>query len=60
MSTFDRIEAVLNRRFTELEAKITALDVRIASVERELALHRWMFGILFALQAAILVKLFVP
>jgi hypothetical protein len=42
-------------------AELTAQqDLRIAKVEYELKIHRWMMGMLLALQIAILTKLFFP
>jgi hypothetical protein len=51
--------AVFDRNFSEFDKKLTVIEMRLVHIERELTMHRWLFGIIFAMQAAILVKLFV-
>jgi hypothetical protein len=59
IATYDRHSADIDRRLTSLDAKILVLEGKIDGVKSELTLHRWAFGIMFAMQAAILVRVFL-
>jgi hypothetical protein len=46
------------REAAEEGAKYEKLDARLARIETELMFHRWAFGIMLAMQAAIIIRLF--
>lgn len=43
---------------TRLEIAVDDVRQRVIKIERDLRLHWWMFGLMFAMQAAILIRLF--
>ena len=48
----------LDRRLSRLETIVDDIRQRAIKIERDLRLHWWAFGILLAMQAAILIRLF--
>lgn len=52
-----RVEKNITDRLTHLE---TTFGERLARVETILSYHKWLFGIVIALQVAIALKLFWP
>lgn len=51
---YTELDADIDRVRDDLQARISQLAVRVSAVERELVLHRWLFGLLFAMQATTL------
>ncbi|SHH55117.1 hypothetical protein [Massilia sp. CF038] len=63
----EAVRAELNAKIeivrADLSAKIDKLEARIGALEYELAVHRWLFGLVIALQMgtlAAVIKLLVP
>lgn len=48
------LNAKIDKFWTELNARIDILEARVAAVERELVIHRWLFGLVITLQMATL------
>jgi hypothetical protein len=48
------LNAKIDKVWTALNARIGILDARAAAVERELVIHRWLFGLVVTLQMATL------
>jgi hypothetical protein len=44
----------------KLDVRLGALDARVGKAEAKLDFHSWMFGIVVALNVAILVRLLIP
>ena len=44
----------------KLDSRFGALEGRVAKTEAKLDFHSWMFGVLVALNVAILVRLLIP
>jgi len=59
VATHDQRSAAIEARLVALEAKVNVLGARLEAIAHELTIHRWVLGIIIALQVAILIKLFV-
>jgi hypothetical protein len=51
--------ASYDQRFVGIEKELMSLRADVTSIRMELSLHRWMFGVVIALQVAILARLFL-